>query len=126
MSEIGLRAYDTLRKEYLSAGQIILAIQAGRNPETIQYLDILKSPNAYKNRFIIEQYRGQKDKTGQKIFDGDLLNVIDGLGNELINKRVSYKSEWGRVIVGDNLTLTYNIACKSKITGTIHDGDRNV
>ena len=80
MREIKFRAWDKLREEFLSAGQVILAIQSGKNPKIIHYLDILYSPDTYKDRFELMQYTGLKDKNGKEIYEGDILqtNGIDG------------------------------------------------
>ena len=119
------RAWDIKKKEYFKPGKVT-GFHYYKDEITIWYIDDNDDglPNYKKfhvTGIILEQYRGQKDKTGQKIYDGDLLTVTDGLDEKHINQPVSYKPEWGRVIVGDNLTLTFGIACKSKITGNIHE-----
>lgn len=79
MREILFRAWDTARKEYLSGGEFLLAIQPGKRPEaTRTYLDVLDSPDMYKNRFIVEQYTGLTDKNGKRIFDGDICIDVRG------------------------------------------------
>lgn len=71
---IKFRAYDKERKEYLSVGHIFLQINAGRNPaDCVQYLDLLNNPNAYANRFVIEQFTGLYDKAKKPIYEGDIL-----------------------------------------------------
>lgn len=73
---IKFRAYDKERKEYLSAGHIFLQINAGRNPaDCVQYLDLLNNPNAYANRFVIEQFVGVTDEHGNEVFEGDVLEA---------------------------------------------------
>ena len=71
MSEKLFRTYDKGRKEYLSNGNLFIAINTSRQPNKSEiYLDIISNADKYKERFIIEQYTGICDKNNKKIFAG--------------------------------------------------------
>ena len=81
------RVWDTLRREFLSAGQVIIAINAGRNPTNDLYLDILDKPNKYDvvNRFIFMMATGFLDRNGREMWEGDVLRHIDPWGRDNVN-----------------------------------------
>lgn len=75
---IKFRAYDKVRKEYLSAGRVFLTINSGKNPaDSVQYLDELRDPNLYADRFVIEQFSGLYDKNRKPIYEGDIIHLND-------------------------------------------------
>ncbi len=82
MSEILLRAWDTVRKEYLSGGKFMLAIQPGETPKpTETYLDVLNCVDMYRSRFIIERHTELYYENGKPIFEGDIVDFRRGQEN---------------------------------------------
>lgn len=75
MATLNFRAWDTVRNEYLSAGEVHLSVQAHERPkDIIVYLDnILNRPNRWRDRFIIEQSTGKRDVVDVEIFEGDVF-----------------------------------------------------
>ena len=124
---IKFRAWDTVRKEYLSGGELLLAIQPGCRPETTKiYLDVLKDPDTYKNRFIFEQYTGLTDKNGKMIFEGDIFRTTFPDCMAVVTwdtgcaRFIGYTSESERRIVYVDRVDKHNKSA-IEVIGNVHD-----
>lgn len=97
MREVKFRAWDKTRKEYLSGGKVLISIEQGKRPKrNIIYLDILKDPDMYRKRFIIEQCTGLKDISGNETYEGDILKYYSGSENLFMIVRFGeYKEDCG-------------------------------
>ena len=69
--------------------------------------------------FILERFTGHRDRALNEIYFGDILSGRDGEGRRVIGP-VWFSQEWGRIIWGDNLTLTAPLAAKAEKVGDIH------
>lgn len=73
--ELKFRAWDKIRKEFLSNGNLFITINTGNKPEKSElYLDVTMPPD-YTDRFILMQYTGLKDKGGEgkEMYHKDLI-----------------------------------------------------
>jgi len=114
--QLKFKAWDSLRNEYLSAGEVYI------NRKGKIFLDILKF-EIKDNRFIIELFTGVKDKNKKDIYADDLILYINKI----------YKIIWH----DDNCCWEYSelkwnknqhswsfncdIACECEVVGNIHE-----
>jgi uncharacterized phage protein (TIGR01671 family) len=99
--EIKFRAWDKERCEYLSGGNVLLVIHPGRGErKTTMCLDLFQDHDLYKERFIIEQFTGLRDKAGREIFEADIVrfDVAAGHGEPAVKRQRGEVSFSGGVV----------------------------
>ncbi|MHB8122632.1 MAG: YopX family protein [Desulfuromonadaceae bacterium] len=117
MREIKFRAWDKRRGEYLSGGSVLISIEPGRRPKNNPiFLDILKDPDMFRDRFIIEQFTGIHET-----YDGDIVEAFEHGDSD---RRVVLKVHWlnGCWMFGNwNAHEFLSRFRMVKVIGTIHN-----
>ena len=82
MRNIKFRAWDKVRTEYLSAGQVLIHVLSKERPVTDRRLSLdVDGGRDFSHRFILEQFIGLTDQKGVEIYEGDIVEctmAIDG------------------------------------------------
>lgn len=123
MRKIEFRAWDTLTKRYLYNIQAVTLTD-----ESDDYHGLLTLADFLNNdRYIVEQFTGLFDKTGEKIFENDIVTPADKphlFGTVLYDDATgSYAVKYPHHDQKDaisNYANKHRIKFKLKIWGTIH------
>ncbi len=121
--EIKFRAWDKDRKEFLSAGQILLAINPNKYPKSTDfYLDVYdeKYKNAWRDRFEIQQFTGLFDKNAREIYEGDIVK-IDGYIELFVIKWVCDTARYGLQSNDELLYFEFGIGSRIEVVGNVYE-----
>lgn len=133
MRELKFRAWDMCNDcwsdEYLASTEDGRIIEFNTDGSTEEW----------KDRFLLEQYTGLKDKNGKEIYEGDIIQEEIDFNSKMTDGVFTYVVEW------DNDTLSYGLRgsgnsihdelwevnASVEIVGNIHEnqdllGDTNV
>lgn len=117
------RAWDKTRKEYLSAGRVLIQVNSGKAPTESQ-LFIDNCNYGCDDRMILEQSTTLTDSEGTMIFEGDILECRNwGQTDEVIGVTAVEWSEDDMALRYADSTITedfYDQFRRVKIIGNIH------